>query len=342
MQKPKGLYWWFLGFISVTLFGLELVFDDVLLTSKTDEITSTTKVLIVLLGGSIVVLIVLTLLRRYLLWQQIERSTLEGTDRIQSSRALSVVPLVRAILISFTVVIAGLTALSEAGVNIGPMLAGAGIVGIVLGMGAQSLLRDILAGLFFVFDDAFRIGEYVEIGERRGTVENISLRSMQIRHHRGALQTIPYGKIDAVSNLSRDWTVTKLNFHLPQDTNIMKVKEIVKRVSAELMKHEELGPTFIAPLKFQGIYDIDLYGLTVRVKFTSIPGEQFTARREIYSRLKEAFAENGIEFARRSVAIEGSHLSDEPSIRVAAAAEDTENSVESFPSVSSAARNSGE
>ncbi len=311
LPTNKGVYWWVLGLVTLGLIVAELAFGDILLTSETKNITSTTKVLIILLSGGGVTLFVMTVLRHYLL-SQVEKQPASVTEHIQSSRALSVLPLVRSILITFTVVIAALTVLSELGVNIGPMLAGAGILGIILGMGAQSLLRDILAGVFFVFDDAFRIGEYVEIGDRRGTVENISLRSMQIRHHRGALQTVPYGAIDAVSNLSRDWVITKLVFQVPLDTDVMKVKKIVKQISADLLEDPDLGPGFIEPLKFQGIYDIDLYGLTVRVKFTSVPGEQFLARREIYNRIKEKFAENGIEFARRSVAIEAS---DEPDTR---------------------------
>ena len=95
------------------------------------------------------------------------------------------IPLIRAVLLTILVVVVLLFALTEIGVNIGPMLADAGAIGIVLGLGAQSLLRDILVGIFFIVDDAFRIGEYVKIGEMRGTVERISLRSMQIRHHRG-------------------------------------------------------------------------------------------------------------------------------------------------------------
>lgn len=318
---PKGFFWWAVGLGSITLLIAEIALGGVLLHSETKQITSTTRVLLFLLGGSVLSLGVLTVLRRYLLSQFEMRADIH-TEHVQSPRALSVIPLVRAILITFTVVVAGLAALAELGVKIAPMLAGAGIVGIVLGMGAQSLLKDILAGIFFVFDDAFRIGEYVEIGERRGTVEHISLRSMQIRHHRGALQTLPYGAIDAVSNLSRDWIITKLIFHLPHDTDMMRVKKIVKRVSAELLDDPDFGPGFIEPLKFQGIYDIDLFGLTVRVKFTSIPGEQFLARREIYRRLQEALAEDGIEFARRSVAIETqSDLGAEDSLRAAAEAE---------------------
>ncbi|WP_113791086.1 mechanosensitive ion channel family protein [Ruegeria sp. A3M17] len=304
-MKSDRKHWAIVGAIAIVFVGVEIVFDDILIDSTTKEITSTAKVLIVLVLGSISALVLTGVLRRYLV-SQIPEPHGEDETLHSSSRALSVLPLIRALLITFIFVISVLVVMSELGINVGPMLAGAGVLGLVLGMGAQSLLKDILAGIFYIADDAFRIGEYLEFGEMRGTVERISLRSLQIRHHRGALQTVPYGTIDSVSNLSRDWVITKMAFQLPHDTDIMKVKRIVKQISAEFMQDPDIGPTMITPLKFQGIYDIDLYGLTVRLKFTSVPGEQFYARREIYRRLKAELEANGIEFARRSVKVESS------------------------------------
>lgn len=242
-------YWLVLGALTLALVVAELLFNDILIDSATQELTSTMRVLVVLATGGTAALILTGVMRRYL----ISQGTVDERDSKQSSRALSVLPLIRAILISFNVVVAGLVALSELGVDIGPILAGAGVAGLVLGMGAQSLLKDILAGIFFVLDDAFRLGEYVEIGETRGTVEKISLRSMQIRHHRGALQTLPYGAIQSVKNLSRDWVITKLEFQVPHDTDILEIKKIVKALSQDIQEDEVFGPQLLAPVKFQGI-----------------------------------------------------------------------------------------
>jgi small-conductance mechanosensitive channel len=300
LAKPSNFYWWFVGLGSIALIVAEIVFGGILLDNQTKQITSTMRVLIVLVSGSILALLLTGLFKQYLITHMQEPEH-EGE---QSTRTLSVLPLVRAILILFIVILSGLVALSEIGVNIGPMLAGAGVLGIVLGMGAQSLLKDILAGIFFVVDDAFRLGEYVEIGETRGTVEKISLRSMQIRHHRGALQTLPYGAIQSVKNLSRDWAITKLEFQVPHDTDILKIKRVIKQVSKEIEQDEYFGPQMLAPVKFQGIYGVDLYGLTVRIKFTTIPGEQFLIRREVYRLVQQGFADNGIEFAQRTVKVD--------------------------------------
>ena len=299
-KTSERKYWLVLAALTLALVVAELLFNDILIKSATKELTSTMRVLLVLATGSAAALILTGLMRRYL----ISQGTGAERENTQSSRALSVLPLIRAILISFILVVAGLVALSELGVDIGPILAGAGVAGLVLGMGAQSLLKDILAGIFFVVDDAFRLSEYVEIGEMRGTVEKISLRSMQIRHHRGALQTLPYGEIQSVRNLSRDWVITKLEFQVPHDTDILKVKKLVKALSKEIEEDEFFGPQMLAPVKFQGIYNVDLYGLTVRIKFTTKPGEQFLIRREVYQLVQKKFAENGIEFAQRTVKVD--------------------------------------
>src|ERR687883_690604 len=107
--------------------------------------------------------------------------------------------------------------LSALGVDIGPLLAGAGVVGIAVGFGCQKLVQDIVAGIFFLIDDAFRVGEYVEAGGLKGTVEAISIRSMRLRHHRGAVQTLPFGELKSVKNHSRDWVIIKLDFRVPYD-----------------------------------------------------------------------------------------------------------------------------
>ena len=103
-----------------------------------------------------------------------------------------------------------LMALSALGVEIGPLIAGAGVVGVALGFGAQTLVRDIISGMFFLLDDAFRIGEYIQAGNYKGTVEGFSIRSVRLRHHRGPVYTVPFSLLGAVQNQSRDWVIDKI------------------------------------------------------------------------------------------------------------------------------------
>jgi small-conductance mechanosensitive channel len=270
--------------------------------SQSNAMTPLTKTLLVLAVGGTGILSISALLKRQLSRENEAEADTKGRP-VKASRAISVISLVHGVLWGLLLLFTALIGLSQAGVDIGPMLAGAGVLGLVVGLGAQSLLKDILAGIFYVIDDAFRIGEYVEVGNLRGTVERISLRSMQVRHHRGALHTIPYGTLPSITNYSRDWVIVKFQFQLPLDTDVLKVKKIVKQVSASIMEEDEFGPYVLEPLKFQGIDDVDLFGLLVRLKFMAVPGEQFVMRREMLRRLQQAFAENGIEFAKRSVTV---------------------------------------
>ena len=151
-----------------------------------------------------------------------------------ASRVKTLLPLFRKFLMVALATMMVMVVLSSLGVDIGPLLAGAGVVGIAIGFGAQTLVRDIVSGVFFLLDDAFRLGEYIEVGDIRGTVENISIRSLRLRHHRGALHTVPFGEIQHLTNHSRDWVIMKLQFRVPYDTDLQKVKKIFKKIGAEM------------------------------------------------------------------------------------------------------------
>ncbi len=194
--------------------------------------------------------------------------------------------------------------LSAIGIDIGPLLAGAGIAGVAIGFGAQTLVKDILSGIFFLLDDSFRIGDYVESGSNRGTVEHISIRSLRLRHPRGKIQVIPYGSLGSITNYSRDWAVMKLDIRVPYDTDLEKVRKIIKKIGKRLNDDEELGPKFLSPLKSQGVREIDDSALIMRVKFKTRPGDQFILRREVYQSIQQDFAKNGIEFAPKKVTVQ--------------------------------------
>ena len=183
------------------------------------------------------------------------------------------------------------------------IVTGLGIGGVAIGFGAQTLVRDVLAGVFFLVDDAFREGEYIQAGGAKGTVEKISVRSLQLRHHNGPVYTVPFGEIRQVNNLSRDWVIMKLPILLPFGTDPERVRKIVKKLGQELLDDPELGPMFIEPLKSQGVLAIDDRGMMFRVKFMTHPGDQFMVRRTVYSKLQEVFAAEGINFAGREVQV---------------------------------------
>ncbi len=217
------------------------------------------------------------------------------------SRLSTVLPLLLMMARGAIIVIFGLLAIGNLGINITPLLAGAGVLGLAIGFGAQKLVADVVSGIFFLIDDAFRIGEYVDIGSIMGNVEKISLRSMQLRHHRGHLHTIPYGEIQTLTNFSRDWAIMKLRFTVPFETDPNLIKRIFKRIGQEMMEVPEYAEDFLEPFKSQGVADFDEVGMVVRGKFMAKPGRQFVLRKEIYNRVHAAFAENGIPFAKRQM-----------------------------------------
>ncbi len=240
-----------------------------------------------------------------------------------ATRLETVMPLIMRFIQVTLAAIVVMILLSSLGVDIGPLLAGAGVVGLAVGFGAQTLVRDVVSGLFFLLDDAFRKGEYVDIGSVKGTVEAIHVRSRVLRHHLGPLHTVPYGEIQHLTNFSRDWVIMKMEFRVPTDTDINKVKKLFKQIGADMLEHPEFGPDFLEPFKSQGVKSIEDSAIIVRGKFMSRPGKQFVLRKELYNRVQKIFQENGIQFAHRKVTVElppDLKLSDEERKQVAEAA----------------------
>jgi small-conductance mechanosensitive channel len=236
------------------------------------------------------------------------------------TRLETVLPIFRIFVKITVIVMAVLLSLSALGVDIGPLIAGAGVVGIAIGFGAQSLVRDIVSGLFFLMDDAFRVGEYVSIEAIRGTVERISIRSFQLRHHNGMVHTIPYGEIKSLTNFSRDWAIMKFELRVSFETDIDKVRKIIKTIGIEMQDDPVFGANMLMPLKSQGVNRMDDSALIVRCKFTAVPGQQFLIRREAFTRIQRAFEENDIHFAPRRVLVESVAPAGTPAANAAAIA----------------------
>jgi small-conductance mechanosensitive channel len=219
------------------------------------------------------------------------------------SRIGTLLMLLRKFVMAIMFVMVSLIILSNLGVNIGPLIAGAGVIGLAIGFGAQTLVKDIIAGIFFLIDDAFRVGDYIETAGTKGMVEHISLRSLRLRHPRGPVFTIPFGSMGTVKNNSRDYIISKLDFRVRYDTNVDKVRKIIKKINKQIMKDEEMGPVLLGKIKSQGVREMDDSAMVMRVKFKTIPGEQFVVRREVFRMMQESFRENGIEFAHRNVTV---------------------------------------
>jgi small-conductance mechanosensitive channel len=215
-----------------------------------------------------------------------------------------VLPLMRVFILITIALLAGLIALSNLGVNTTSLIAGASIFGLAISFGSQSLVRDIVSGIFFMADDAFRIGEYIDTGRLKGTVEGMSIRSLRLRHQNGQVHVIPFGQIQHVTNFSRDWTTVKFNLRLAHETDFEQVRKAVKQIGIEMMGDAELGAELIAPLKLQGVTDIDPNALVVRLKFTARPVQPTFVYRAALKRIHKVFREKGIEFSNPTVYVQ--------------------------------------
>jgi moderate conductance mechanosensitive channel len=215
----------------------------------------------------------------------------------ESARLLTLLPLLRVTAAVLLVVMLVLSSLWALGLEITPVLAGAGVVGLALGFGAQALVRDVIAGIFFLAEDAFRIGEYIESGTNiKGTVERITLRTVALRHHNGPLHFVPYGALGTVRNTSRDWVVEKFNLPLPIDADSEKIRKLIKKVGEEMVADPELGPLILEPLKGK-LYRVDPGVKIFRCKFRTAPGRQFDLRAQAYKRIEAALGKLGVGFA---------------------------------------------
>src|SRR4029453_5481670 len=187
------------------------------------------------------------------------------------TRLGSVLPILRGFTVGAGIGLTILLVMSQLGFDIGPLLAGFGILGLAVSFGSQTLVKDIVSGFFFMVEDAFRVGEYIDTGKGKGTVEKISLRSLQLRHQSGLVHTIPFGTLSSVTNGSRDWATVKFSLRLDRSANIETARKAIKKIGVEMQADPEYSDGFLMPLKMQGVDEIADSAIVVRVKFTAKP-----------------------------------------------------------------------
>jgi small-conductance mechanosensitive channel len=213
------------------------------------------------------------------------------------SRLQTILPMARAAFGILIAVVVTLIVLSRLGIDTAPLIAGAGVFGLAISFGAQSLVRDIISGLFYLWDDAFRVGEYIDTGRLKGTVEALGIRSVKLRHHNGPLHTIPYGQLGAVTNQSRDFATIKFNLRLEPGTDIELVRKTAKRIGLEMQEVPEIAAEVMLPLKMQGIAEVADNAVVFRFKFTARPVKPSWIQREYLKTMYRVFSEKGIVFA---------------------------------------------
>ncbi len=198
---------------------------------------------------------------------------------------------------------AAMMVLKELGVDIGPILAGAGIAGLAIGFGAQSLVKDFLNGVFIVVENEFRVGDVVSIGGVSGLVEKISLRTTVLRDLEGKVYVVPNGQITTVTNMTKEWSRFLLDVGVAYKEDVDYVMEVLGQVGDELQKDEKFAPLITEPLQILGVDSFGESAVNIRVMFTTQPLQQWTIGREFRRKIKKRFDELGIEipFPHRTV-----------------------------------------
>jgi moderate conductance mechanosensitive channel len=263
-----------------------------------------------LLNGIIILLVadMLWQLSKALIEYRMNLAPADGSNAdelARSGRLRTLLPIFRNALAVFIVAVTILTILAGLGVQIAPLIAGAGIFGVAIGFGSQTLVKDVLSGVFYMMDDAFRVGEYIQSGSYKGTVESFSLRSVRLRHHRGPVYTVPFGELGAIQNMSRDWVIDKMTINVTYDSDVDLARKLIKKIGQELAADPEFAADTIQPLKMQGIDNFGEYAIVLRMKLMTKPGTQFGIKRRALMMIKTAFEENGIKIAVPTVHVEG-------------------------------------
>ena len=263
---------------------------------------------------SIAVVLVVALVAWELFSSAIERYLANLGNGTRSStraaRARTLLPLLRTIMLGVIVVLVTLIVLSEIGVNIAPLLAGAGVVGLAIGFGSQSLVKDVITGLFMLIEDTFAVGDVIDLGGgHSGTVEALSVRTIRLRDMAGAIHTIPFSEVHTVKNLTRDFSYFVADVGVVYREDPDHAIDVLNQVGQELAEDPNIAPSILEPLEVVGVDRFSDTAMVIKVRIKVWPFRQWAVGREFNRRMKKAFDQNGIEMP---AANQTHYLSDPP------------------------------
>jgi small conductance mechanosensitive channel len=198
--------------------------------------------------------------------------------------------------------------LGELGISVGPLIAGAGIVGIALGFGAQTIVKDFLSGMFMLIEDQFGVGDVIDVGEATGSVEAVTLRTTRIRSVDGTLWHVPNGTIQRVGNKSQEWSRALIDVEVAYATDLDHAQEIIKRVADEMWQHDEtLGKSILEAPEVWGVEQLGASGVVIRLVVKTLPADQWKVMRALRLKIKAAFDAEGIEipFPQQTIWVRG-------------------------------------
>lgn len=250
--------------------------------------------------------IVLVVFLAALLWEGINlylSYVLHKADSTNNTRSKTLLPIIRNIFFMVFGGLFGLVLLSEIGINVTPLLAGAGVIGVAVGFGAQNIVKDYLSGFTIVLEDLVRVGDVVNLAGFSGSVEQITLRKIQIRDYGGTVYTIPYSEIKVIQNLTKDFSFYVMDINVAYNASIDHVLSVLRQVDEELRRDERFSFMILEPLEIAGVDKFADSAIVIRTRIKTLPIRQWVVGREFNRRMKEAFDANGIEipFPQRTI-----------------------------------------
>ncbi len=249
-------------------------------------------------GAGVLVTLVLAAMAWEIINSLVERF-LSGVDARgrpveRSARMRTLMPLLRYALQILVVVVAGIAILSTLGVDITPLLAGAGIIGLAIGFGAQALVKDVITGLFILIEDTVSVGDIVTVGDHGGVVEGITIRTLRLRDLGGHVHTIPFGEISSMVNMTKEYAQVVIDLGVDYETDLRRTMSIMKEVGDGMCADPQFKDMIFDPLEMWGVDKFDDYAVVIRARMKTRPFNQWTVKREYNLRLKEALDKAGI------------------------------------------------
>ena len=236
-----------------------------------------------------------------------ERAMSHGTglDVIErTKRAQTLARILQRSLSVAVAVMAGLMILRELGIDITPILTGAGIAGLAIGFGAQTLVRDVISGFFMIFEDQVRVGDVVTVNGQGGLVEEVNLRTIVLRDEQGAVHIFPNGEIKTLSNVSKDFSYYVISVSVAFDGDVERATDAMMDAAESMMNEPDFKVNILAPLEVLGVDSFEAGQLVIKARIKTVPLKQWTVGRELRKRIARVFNERGIQMPMSRMTVE--------------------------------------
>jgi small-conductance mechanosensitive channel len=260
--------------------------------------------------------ITLTITLALVIWEGVNAAIQRHLERLsrdakaaQSARVRTLLPMLRTALLVMILIFVALSVLAEIGVNVAPLIAGAGVVGIAVGFGSQRLVQDVITGIFLLLEDAVAVGDVVQLGGLSGVVEHLSIRSIKLRAVDGSLHIIPFSAVTSVTNQTRDFAFAVIDVNVDYGEDTDHVAQTLREIAAEMRQDPRWSPVIRDDLDVMGVDKLGDSGVIIRVRLKTEPSQRWAVAREMNRRIKRRFDELGIDipYPHQKLVMEGKH-----------------------------------